>query len=616
MEKNTFDVHQRNIGEHSKRYPDDLNKNYVDVMEQSLNEYSDSDTPSNNGKDKTESTNPIVKFSKWLEIDGTEGFSLSQLFLLNYDLRPVEAARRKWHWYHFVFFWVADSFNINTWQIAATGVQAGLSWWVTWITVWLGYFFCGCFVTLSARVGNAYHISFPVSCRSSFGIWGSLWPIINRVVMACVWFGVQSSIGGNCVELMLMAIFGNDLNTRIHDTVGGNTSSFKLLSFFLFWLFQLPFIWFPPHVVRHLFTVKAVVCPIAGIAFLIWTLVKADGGGPVIHQGSTISGSEFGWAFVNSVMNSLSNFATLIVNAPDFSRFANKPGASFWSQFISLPVCFSVTCLIGILVSSASTILYGETYWNPLDVLSKFLDGRSRGDRGGVFLIALGFAIAQVGTNISANSLSAGTDMTALLPKYLNIRRGGFICAAIGFAICPWNLMSSSSMFTTYLSAYSVFLSSIAGVVFCDYYIIKKGYLQLHNLYIAGNASPYYYSKGINWRAYVAYICGILPNIVGFVGATKTHEVPIGATYVYYFSFFTGYAASSSVLLILTLLFPVGGLPEGCKILELKFVEEWQEVEDFDQAFENHRLQNELMHVTSNQDPEVENEFIPSLEKV
>ena len=114
----------------------------------------------------------------------------------------------------------------------------------------------------------------------------------------------------------------------------------------------------------------------------------------------------------------------------------------------------------------------------------------------------------------------------------------------------------------------------------------------------------------------MAYICGILPNIVGFVGATKTHEVPIGATYVYYFSFFTGYAASSSVLLILTLLFPVGGLPEGCKILELKFVEEWQEVEDFDQAFENHRFQNELMHVTSNQDPEVENEFIPSLEKV
>lgn len=549
----------------------------------------DNDSDSNNGK-KVHGESGLWRWLKPFEIKGTEGLSLSQLFLLNYDLRPVEEARRKWHWYHFVFFWIAESFNINTWQIAATGVQAGLSWWVTWITVWVGYFFCGCFVTASARVGNAYHISFPVSCRSSFGIWGSMWPVINRVVMACVWFGVHSSIGGNCVELMLRAIFGNNLDTKIHNTLSGNITSFKMLSFFLYWLFQLPFIYLPPHIVRHLFTVKAVLCPIAGIAFLVWTLVKADGGGPIVHQGSKISGSEFGWAFVNSTMNSLASFATLIVNAPDFSRFANKPGAGVWSQFIALPICFSVTCLIGILVSSASTVLYNETYWNPLDVLSRYLDGYSRGDRGGVFLISFGFAIAQLGTNISANSLSAGTDMTALLPKYMNIRRGGFICAAIGYAICPWNLMSSSSMFTTYLSAYSVFLSSIAGVVFCDYYILKKGLLYLPELYIATNSSPYYYSNGVNWRAYVAYICGILPNIVGFVGATKTHVVPMGATYVYYFSFFTGYAASSAVLLILTLIFPVNGLPEDCKIFEFKFYEEWQEVEDFDILFRNRDL--------------------------
>lgn len=549
---------------------------------------SSSGADSNNGKKREELF--VWRWLRPLEIKGTQGLSLSQLFLLNYDLRPVEEARRKWHWYHFVFFWIADSFNINTWQIASTGVQAGLSWWVVWITVWLGYFFCGCFVTASARVGNAYHISFPVSCRSSFGIWGSLWPVINRVVMACVWFGVQSSIGGNCVELMLRSIFGNDLDTRIHNTLGGNITSFKMLSFFLYWFFQLPFIYLPPHIVRHLFTVKAVICPIAGIAFLVWTLVKADGGGPVIHQKSTISGSEFGWAFVNSTMNSLANFATLIVNAPDFSRFANKPGAAIWSQFIALPTTFSITCLIGILVSSASTVMYNETYWNPLDVLSRFLDGYSRGDRGGVFLISLGFAIAQLGTNISANSLSAGTDMTALLPKYMNIRRGGFICAAIAYAICPWNLMSSSSMFTTYLSAYSVFLSSIAGVVFCDYYILKKGLLYLPELYIANNSSPYFYSNGVNWRAYVAYICGILPNIVGFVGATKTHEVPMGATYVYYFSFFTGYAASSSVLLILTLLFPIKGMPEDSKVFEFKFYEEWQEVEDFDLYLRNKDL--------------------------
>lgn len=600
--KDNYEIHE-SVHLQGRNNKDDSNSSYTSLDKNNTEKYADS----NNGKEKSK----FLRWFKFLEIEGTEGYSLSQLFLLNYDLRPVEAARRKWAWYHFVFFWIADSFNVNTWEIAATGVQAGLSWWVVWITVWLGYFLCGCFVTASARVGNAYHVSFPVSCRSSFGIWGSLWPIINRVVMACIWFGVQSTIGGNCVELMLRAIFGNDLDVRIHNTIGGNITSFKMLSFFLFWLSQLPFIYMPPHLVRHLFTVKAILCPAAGITFLIWTLVKADGGGPVIRQKATISGSEFGWAFVNSTMNSLANFATLIVNAPDFSRFANKPKAAIWSQFIALPICFSITCLIGILVSSASTILYGETYWNPLDVLSRFLDGFSRGDRGGVFLIAFGFAIAQIGTNISANSLSAGTDMTALLPKYLNIRRGGFICAAIAYAICPWNLMSSSSMFTTYLSAYSVFLSAIAGTVFCDYYIIKKGYLEIQNLYIAENSSPYFYSNGVNWRAYVAYISGILPNIVGFVGATKTHVVPMGATYVYYFSFFTGYAASASVLLVLTLLFPVKGTPS--KIFNLEFFEEWQEVEDFDIFFENRRVElgapdNNLRDIES---VSVEEEFMP-----
>lgn len=543
----------------------------------------------------------LQKVDDFVTIEGTEGLSLSQLFLYNYDLRPVEEARRTWSWYNYVFFWIADSFNVNTWQIAATGVQAGLSWWVTWITVILGYTLCGLFVTQSARVGNAYHISFPVSCRSSFGIWGSLWPVINRVVMAIIWFGVQSSIGGNCMELILRSIFGNDLNTRIPNTIGGDAiSSFGVLSFFLFWLFQLPFIWLPPHKVRHLFTVKAIVAPICGIAFLIWTLVKADGGGPVIRQKSTISGAAFGWAFVNSTMNSLSNFATLIVNAPDFSRMANKPKAAVYSQMIALPVTFSITCLIGVLVSSASTVLFGETFWNPLDVLSGLLNQYDSKSRCGVFFISFGFVIAQIGTNISANSLSAGTDMTALLPKYINIRRGGFICAAIGFAICPWNLMTSSSMFTTYLSAYSVFLSAIAGVVFCDYYILKRGLIYLEDLYVARKSSPYYYSFGINWRAYVAYICGILPNIVGFVGATKTHVVPIGATYVYYFSFFTGFTASTAVLLVLTKIFPIGGTPEK---FEWKFLEEWQEVEHFQDYLTSLRIrdQEEKVSIHSNE---------------
>ena len=240
----------------------------------------------------------------------------------------------------------------------------------------------------------------------------------------------------------------------------------------------------------------------------------------------------------------------------DFARFATKPKDALWSQLVTIPVGFAVTSFIGIIVSSSSTVIYGEAVWNPLDLLKNFLHDASSAERFGVFVIAAGFTLAQLGTNIAANSVSAGTDLTALLPRYLNIRRGGYICAAVGLAMCPWNLLKSSNSFTTYLSAYSVFLSSIAGVMICDYYLVRKGYLDLRGLYSAQASSPYFYWYGWSWRGYTAYICGILINIVGFVGAVGK-KVPIGAQYIYRLDFFAGFIVAAVVYWILCRFFPV-----------------------------------------------------------
>lgn len=146
--------------------------------------------------------------------------------------------------------------------------------------------------------------------------------------------------------------------------------------------------------------------------------------------------------------------------------------------------------------------------------------------------------------------------MTALLPRYINIRRGGYICAGVGLAMCPWQLLSSANNFTTYLSAYSVFLSSIAGVMIGDYYFVRKGYLQIKDLFSARKESPYYYDFGFNWRAYTAYIAGILINIVGFVGAIGV-DVPVGAQYIYNLNFFCGVIVSSGTYYALHRISPV-----------------------------------------------------------
>ncbi|KAG5971902.1 hypothetical protein E4U58_007117 [Claviceps cyperi] len=492
-----------------------------------------------------------------LALKSEEGLTPTQLMLTNHDLKPVESQRRQWGAWNFVGFWIADSYNINTWMISSSMIIAGLSWWQAWICVWIGYSIAAFFVVINGRVGAVYHIGFPVANRASFGIWGSLWPVFNRAAMACVWYGVQAYIGGNCVYLMIRSIWKSWDRKTMPGPFDPNVSSTPdFVSFFIFWLCSLPAIWFPVQKIRHLFTVKAYFVPPAGIAFLIWALVRAGGAGPIIRKSNSVHGSDLAWQMVKGIMASIANFATLIINDCDFTRFARKPKDAIWSQALAIPFGFAFTSIIGIFVSSSSSVIYNEPIWNPLDVLGHFIDDGGSAQRFGVFVIALAFALAQLGTNISANSVSAGTDMTALFPRFINIRRGGYICAAIGLAMCPYNLLTSANNFTTYLSAYSVFLSSIAGVMSTDYYVVRKGYLNVKGLYDARKTGPYYYTFGINWRAYTAYVAGILINVVGFAGAIGK-DVPKGATYLYNLNFFCGYIVSSIVYWALCTMFSV-----------------------------------------------------------
>ncbi|KAI9767763.1 MAG: hypothetical protein M1840_005444 [Geoglossum simile] len=380
--------------------------------------------------------------------------------------------------------------------------------------------------------------------------------------MACIWYGVQAWIGGTCVYLMIRSIWsswetvpnsmpkGNGTNTRDWASLEHTPASSRDVKT------RLKTIKFPVHQIRHLFTVKSFVVPTAGIAFFIWAIVKAHGIGPIVHQPNKIHGSELAWAMVKGIMSSIANFATLIVNDPDFARFAIKPKDALWSQLFTIPCGFAFTSFIGIIVSSSSTVIYKEPIWNPLELLGRFLDEGGSGTRAGVFFISFAFALAQLGTNIAANSVSAGTDLTALLPRFINIRRGGYVCALVGLVMCPWNLLSSSNNFTTYLSSYSVFLSSIAGVLISDYYFVRKGYLQVKDLYSARKSGPYFYFFGINWRAYAAYIAGILINVVGFAGAIG-RKVPVGAQYVYNLNFFCGFIVASTIYYLLCRFFPV-----------------------------------------------------------
>ncbi|KAJ5638719.1 hypothetical protein N7528_001109 [Penicillium herquei] len=529
-----------------------------------------------------------------LQVQTEPGLSTAQLMLTNDDLRPVEPERRQWRWLNFVAFWIADSLNVvgsttlyplipyltqvpsrehreekhkltgyycflqNTWMISSSMIVDGLSWWQSWLCVWIGYSIAAIFVCLLGRIGAIYRIPFAVTNRASFGIWGSFWPILNRAAMAVIWYGVQTYLGGECVTLMIQAIWPSYANLPNTMPASAGVTTQQFVSFFLFWLGSLPALWFPIYKIRHLFTVKAYFSPACAIAFFGWAIARAHGLGPIMTQSNTAHGSALAWVFVKSIMNCIANFAALVINNPDFARYARQPKDALLPQLITIPVGFAITSFIGIVVSSSSSVIFNQSVWNPLTLLGMFLEGASSAERFGIFVIASGFALAQLGTNIAANSVSAGTNLTALLPRFCTIRRGGYFCAAVGLAMCPWTLVASSSKFTIYLSAYSVFLSAIAGVMASDYYLVRKGYLDIQELYSARKDGPYYGTLGVSWHGYAAYLCGILLNIVGFAGAIGVN-VPIGAVYIYDINYFSGFIVSGGMYWALTTLVPIPG---------------------------------------------------------
>lgn len=199
---------------------------------------------------------------------------------------------------------------------------------------------------------------------------------------------------------------------------------------------------------------------------------------------------------------------------------------------------------MGIVTTSASYVVYGEYLWNPLDIITYWLD--SKGGRAAAFFAALSWYIAQVGTNITANSISAANDLTVMFPRYVNIKRGCVIAAIIGgWVIVPWKILSSATTFLAFMGGYAVFLAPMAGIIAADYWLVKKQNIDVPALY--DPHGRYRYNKtGINWRAMLAFLLAVGPNLPGLaysINQSGTH-ISAGTKHLYSFDWLYGFVVS------------------------------------------------------------------------
>lgn len=405
--------------------------------------------------------------------------------LYNEDLAPVPPDQRTWGVYNYAALWVSMCVCIPTYMLASGLIAGGMNWKQAVATILLGNLIVLIPMLLNAHAGARYGIPFPVFIRAPFGVRGANVPAILRAMVACGWFGIQTWIGGQAIHSMLLIAW----------PAAGQAPASLWICFFGFWLINMAVIWRGIETIRFLEAVSAPFMLAIGILLLWWVTQKAGGFGPVLSAPSKFTTSaEFMRFFIPSLTGMVGFWATVALNIPDFTRYATSQRAHAVGQAIALPTTMALYAFIGVAVTSASIVLFGEPVWDPVVLLGRF-------NQPAVALIALiALLIATLTTNVAANVVSPAIDFSNLSPRLISFRTGGMITGLLGILTMPWKLLSDFSAYIFgWLVGYSALLGPIAGVMIADYYLIRNCQLDVADLY--RRRGLYEYSNGINYRA-------------------------------------------------------------------------------------------------------------------
>jgi NCS1 family nucleobase:cation symporter-1 len=441
--------------------------------------------------------------------------------LYNQDLAAIPTERRTWGSYNYASLWVAMSVCIPTYMLASGLIAGGMSWKQAIGTILLGNLIVLVPMILNAHAGTKYGIPFPVYVRASFGVRGANIPAVLRALVACGWFGIQCWIGGQAIYSMLRVLWPT---TAAHSIA-------PWICFLAFWLLNMVVIWRGIETIKFLEGIGAPFMLAVGLLLLWWITRKAGGLGPVLSTPSKFKTTpDFLHFFVPSLTGMVGFWATVALNIPDFTRYAKSQKAQMVGQALGLPTAMTLYSFIGVAVTSASAVIFGEAIWDPVALLARF----NQPLVASIALVAL--LIATLNTNVAANVVSPSNDFSNLNPRLISFRTGGLITGVIGILMMPWKLLTDfQSYIFGWLVGYSGLLGPIAGIMIADYFVVRSRSLNLADLYRRGGG--YEYAHGFNYRALAALALGVMVALVGLV-------VP-SLRWLYDYAWFVGFLVSA-----------------------------------------------------------------------
>ena len=441
----------------------------------------------------------------------------------NEDIAPTRVAERTWNRWNVASLWVGMAICVPTYTLGGVltayfGLSVAEALW----TIFIANLVVLIPLTLNAYPGTRYGIPCPVVLRASFGIVGSNVPALIRAIVACGWFGVQTLFGGIAIHLLLSALFDG------WAALGGTG---EVLGFFIFWIANVTVVIRGAESIKHLETLAAPLLLAVAIGLIVWALPKVSISEVLATPATRPAGEPVAGYFMAALTAMVGFWATLSLNIPDFSRFAESQKSQIAGQIIGLPLTMFLFSGLGVLLTSASLELVGETIADPINLIGK-IDSSMW-----VVLSMLMIVLATISTNTAANVVSPTNSFQNIAPKYINETKGVLVTGFIGIALMSWELakklgwfesdVSVESLYSNWLLGYSSLLGPIAGIMIVDYFLVKKQHYELADLYISGRTYPDWHVPGL-----VAFLAPVALTVTAIVSGTLS--------WFYDYGWFTG----------------------------------------------------------------------------
>lgn len=476
------------------------------------------------------------KFLKKLEVphDANDPISV----LRNPDLRPIQDKERTWGFWSFFAYWGLPNFAVATYSTGSALLALNLNIQQSIGALVIANVIIALFTILNSNPGIKYHIGYTLDQRMVFGIYGSFVGIIFRVGLAIVMYGYLAWLGGLCFNMVFSSFSKNYLNMKNTFPESVPMTRRDCIGFLCFQVVQMPFAFVKPRRVNVPSIVSCFMTLFAIIGMMAYLISKNGGPGPLFHEKVTLSASKRSWMWLYAITIWYSGVSSGVTNQSDYSRFASKGKPCYYGLFLGTVLPGTFVSLAGMLCASACKQLYGVAYWTPDEIVEQWLnDDYSAKGRAAAFFVGISFTASQLFLNLTQNGYSCGMDLAGILPKYINVTRGTLFVQLLSWVVQPWTFFNTSSGFLNAMSSFGIFTTPISVMSIIEYYLVRKSKLTQLDFFTLSKEGAYWYHYGINWKAMLCLIAGVVLGIPGLVYEVHEEIVPNTGMLNFYYGY-------------------------------------------------------------------------------